>query len=98
VATAQSIPTKVNPGSEGNTPALDLSRELSRAALSVRLGLKSRSAISNREQEHGVNSDSVKEWIRNQDPDGLSWYKTGDGKQTRYNPIIEEGDRRHHSQ
>jgi hypothetical protein len=86
VATAQSIPTKVNPASEGNNPALDLSRGLSRAALSIRLGLKSRSAISNREQDHGVNSDSVKAWIRNQDPDGLSWHKIGDGKQTKYYP------------
>ncbi|NJN74441.1 MAG: hypothetical protein HC799_17430 [Limnothrix sp. RL_2_0] len=87
MAASKTTETGVTPASVANIPPLDKSKGLSGAALCRRFSLE-KSAISAFERRNGVNSEAFKEWSAAKDPEGLSWYREGEGRKTKYFPVV----------
>ena len=86
MATPKDIPTETKPVSLANDTPLDKSKGLSGADLCRRFGLE-RSGVSAADRRYKGNPEAFKEWTSQNDPQGLSWYPVGAGKQKKYYPV-----------
>ena len=87
-------PQTDTPPAVANDDPLDLSKGLSGADLARRFiaandGKGQLNQVARAEGRYGVNSEKFQMWSAKHDPDRLEWKKEGEGKLSKYFPIIE---------